>query len=712
MMRRKPFSVPCRANRLAAALAAVAIAAGPAAAAGTVGYLYPAGAERGTRVSVLVGGQALWGIRSARITGEGVRCEKAEAVSTIPFGPGDASQRKFLETWIKNIASGRPQEKPPIPEDTRSWNKCRYWDNLDQLTPLETEIVHRKLYSRTNPLQMSPAIRQLAILHLVIDPDAKPGRREVRIVCGGGVTNPLAFYVGDAPEICEPRYVAPYLKPDPRPCFAVPANLNGQIRPGETDRFDFEAAAGAVFTFRCFGRALVPFLGDGVPGHFQPVLEIFDAKGRSVAFADDNRFDPDPVLEFSAPAAGRYTLAVRDALYRGREDFVYRIEVRPGSAPKRAVPPPPAAYADLPVVEASRGGMTIRPPTLVRGVFLTGGSGFRFRFRAERGEKLVLETFARRLGSPADTRLRLLDGKGRQLASSDDLKEPRVGIIYHQADSRICFTAPAAGEYTLLLDENVRAGGEDCFFYLRADRPRPDFMLWTVPSVLALSGGGAALPVKIVAVRRDGFDGEIRIRVKSEAHVAVVGPDTIPAGTGESCVTLKCYQYPAKKFRGAPIPLRLVGEAGGISRPVAPGDEAMQAFAYTHIIPAEELLLFFNGGVAGENRIHWFDSPPFRIRLRRGESGKLQVVCLPEPGADDKLEFSLLGSPAGLTLGKAEYSAGIFTIPIAANEKFAPGASNQIVMVRFSWLGKPGKDGKARRNVSTLPLPAFRLEVE
>ena len=298
------------------------------------------------------------------------------------------------------------------------------------------------------------------------------------------------------------------------------------------------------------------------------------------------------------------------------------------------------------------------------------------------------------------------------LFRSDDLKEPRIGLTYHQADSRICFTAPRDGEYFLRLDENAGTSGPDCFFYLRIDRPKPDFTLWTAPSVLQLSPAGAALPVKIVAVRRDGFDGEIRIRVKSATRVAVVGPDTIPAGAREAYVTLKCYQYPERSLLRRPLPIRLTGEAAGKTRPVLPGDEAMQAFAYTHIIPAEELLLFQNDGIAGENRIHWFDQTPFRVNVRRGEPGKLQVVCLPEPGAKDTLEFSLLGNPAGLSLGKAEYADGIFTIPITAEEKFAPGASNQVVMVRFSYPTKPDKRGKTRRIIVNLPLPAFRLEVQ
>ena len=51
------------------------------------------------------------------------------------------------------------------------------------------------------------------------------------------------------------------------------------------------------------------------------------ASGRELAYRDDFRFDPDPVLYYEIPADGEYVLEIKDSIYRGREDFVYRITV-------------------------------------------------------------------------------------------------------------------------------------------------------------------------------------------------------------------------------------------------------------------------------------------------------------------------------------------------------------------------------------------------
>ena len=62
-----------------------------------------------------------------------------------------------------------------------------------------------------------------------------------------------------------------------------------------------------------------------VPGWFQPVLRLRDGAGKEVAYNDDYRFKVDPVLMYEVAKDGEYVLELTDAIYRGREDFVYRI---------------------------------------------------------------------------------------------------------------------------------------------------------------------------------------------------------------------------------------------------------------------------------------------------------------------------------------------------------------------------------------------------
>ena len=109
--------------------------------------------------------------------------------------------------------------------------------------------------------------------------------------------------------------------------ITLPCTLNGQIASGEVNRYRFEARKGQRLVISTQARQLIPYIADAVPGWFQPVLALYDANGKEVAYDDDYRFKPDPVILYEVPKDGEYVLAIYDAIYRGREDFVYRITI-------------------------------------------------------------------------------------------------------------------------------------------------------------------------------------------------------------------------------------------------------------------------------------------------------------------------------------------------------------------------------------------------
>lgn len=85
-----------------------------------IGYLYPAGAQAGTTVRVLVGGQNLQGIRDGIVPGGGVSIRSITAVPSFPAP--DATQRKYLLEWLARIETGN-RIAPERPEKTDSWRK-------------------------------------------------------------------------------------------------------------------------------------------------------------------------------------------------------------------------------------------------------------------------------------------------------------------------------------------------------------------------------------------------------------------------------------------------------------------------------------------------------------------------------------------------------------------------------------------------------------
>jgi hypothetical protein len=75
--------------------------------------------------------------------------------------------------------------------------------------------------------------------------------------------------------------------------------------PGEPTATAFQARQGQSLVIAASARELMPYLADAVPGWFQAVLTLYDAAGKEVAYDDDFRFHPDPVLHYVAPTGWR-----------------------------------------------------------------------------------------------------------------------------------------------------------------------------------------------------------------------------------------------------------------------------------------------------------------------------------------------------------------------------------------------------------------------
>lgn len=102
----------------------------------------------------------------------------------------------------------------------------------------------------------------------------------------------------------------------------LPLAFNGILeKEGDLDYFKFSAKKGQRFRFRSYANRL------GTP--VDTVINIYDAKIKSLGGNDDADGSKDSRVDFTAPADGEYFLRVTDMLGRGGEDFVYRVESEP-----------------------------------------------------------------------------------------------------------------------------------------------------------------------------------------------------------------------------------------------------------------------------------------------------------------------------------------------------------------------------------------------
>lgn len=232
---------------------------------GNIGFVYPAGAQRGTSVEITVGGQNLSRATGIIISGEGVSGELI---------PTPKSQQK------------KKRSKKNIGEE----------DNL----------------------QLADQVR----FRVSIAEDAPLGIRDLRLVMPDGTSNRLYFEIGQLPDILEDSSAELSAT-----ATSLPVTFNGQVMRSDVDRFRFKASKGEQLVISVKGRIFVPYMADAVPGWFQPVLRLFGPDGKECAYSDDYTFHVDPVIFYKVPESGDYEIEIKDGLYRGREDFVYRIDV-------------------------------------------------------------------------------------------------------------------------------------------------------------------------------------------------------------------------------------------------------------------------------------------------------------------------------------------------------------------------------------------------
>ena len=720
-----------------------------------IGYVYPAGGRQGTTFQVAVGGQYLGNTNSAYVSGTGVQAEVVEYNRPL-------AQKEFTDLREK-LQELQKKEKDA--------------ETLKQIAEIRAKILK-------NPpnRQGNPAIAETVTLKVTMAADAEPGQREIRLAAPVGLTNPLLFCVGQLPEFAKPaaKAVSPEIErlrasfggqpattrtpAKSETAITLPAVVNGQIMPGAVDRYRFQASRGQRLVVAASARELVPYLADAVPGWFQATLALYDAQGKELAYDDDYRFHPDPVLYYEIPKDGDYVVEIKDAIYRGRQDFVYRIAMGelpfvtgifplggkagaqtsvaltgwnlpvarltmeakdkgPGVYPlsvrkeEWASNRVPFAIDTLPEClerepnNQPAGAQPVTLPVIVNGRMDRSDDWDVFRFEGRAGSEIVAEVQARRLDSPLDSVLKLTDSAGKPLAFNDDHEDKGAGLTTHQADSWLCARLPADGTYYLHLGDAQHKGGAEYAYRLRISPPQPDYALRAVPSSVNVRGG-ATIPITVYALRKDGFSGEIALVLKDAPKGFTLSGARVPANQDQVRVTLTVPAMPSKE----PLSLSLEGRATiqgrEVSRPAVPAEDMMQAFAYRHLVPAQEMKVTVSARNMARSPLKILGETP--VRIPAGGTARVQVET-PTARFLDRVQLELSEPPEGIAIKSVSaVREGAEIVLQCDAAKAKPGLQGNLIVNAFAAIPASSGTGKAQGNQRRAPLgslPAIPFEI-
>ena len=609
-----------------------------------IAYVFPAGAQRGTKLNILIGGNKFNGTDKFIITGNGI---KAKILGVdVPFTEGQKAQlRMKLE---KEFVLANPGMKEKI--ESMGKDGQRFLRNETMKIPENKRQIDEADASQYLRELSSNALAETVEVELEISPDAKLGERTLYIVSPNGLSNPMRFYVGELKEFSKEslrktaykrartkeywgravsrlRWPSIYLKPfnNPPIDITLPCVANGQITEGNTDTWRFKAKKGQNIIMAISAQSILPYISDAVPGWFQTAITVRNSKGKELAHNDDFYHRPDSYLKFKVPADDEYTVEVFDAVHRGREDLVYRLTI--GEIPFVESVYPLAVKRNekttlkligenlktdkIEVFRKSKGDFELnvegayhnRIPLMVRGdsIDASGDTSPRkleipaevdgiiafenkvdtYKVDLVQGEKIIVETFARRYDSPLDSYITISDTKGKILASADDYEDLSYGFVTHHADSRLEFTPKTTGTYLIKVGDTSGKASRSHAYRLSVRKPTPSFSVVATPSVLNMRNGGCEM-IKLKAFKKDGFDEPIFVAPKNLPKGWQYFGGKIEKGKDEAELIIKS----TRNFKPRVVNFNAIASTRinnqKIVQSVKSCEDMMQAFYYRH----------------------------------------------------------------------------------------------------------------------------------
>jgi hypothetical protein len=579
-------------------------------------------------------------------------------------------------------------------------------------------------------------------VRLEVPNDAPIGYHTIRLATSRGLSNFRLFCIDDLPQVLK---VNTNRSKATAQALRSPCVVAGKAEAEVSDYYKIPVKAGQRLSFDVLGRRL--------GSTFDPQLTLYDAKtGRELPDGHSNDApgcQTDPRLTYTFKQAGDVLVEVRDVMYRGGPDYWYRLRIgdfpcattpipmaaRRGSKVKvgfagpavGGVAPVEVAVPTDPAVDtvwvAPRGPSGLHgwpvalavsdheeaveqepnnEPAKANRIAVPGGITARFQekgdvdcfvFAARKGQRYAILAQTHELGSPTEVYMILKDAKGTQVAAS----KPEVG-------QRIDFTAPADGDFTLVVEHLLYWGGPDESYHVTVTPAAADFELSVGIDRFDVAQG-ASVPINLVAVRR-GYAGPIEVNV--------LGPDGLSGKTTLAAAGAAGVLQLAAKPDLAPGANSFV-----IQGKATIGGKEVTRYASVRQVVSQELANLPYPPRRLDHQLGVAVRPPFTLTARfdhpevaRGLPTTLTVAAARPKGFVEEVAVEAVHLPPGVTLA-------LKNIPKGQNEvkvQLDPAADARLGPITLSIVGRAKYQN---RDVAVTAFPAsvvlvlpFDLKVE
>lgn len=431
-------------------------------------------------------------------------------------------------------------------------------------------------------LSVKPGEKKGELLVEVAD-DAQPGIRWIGVQDKEGATSLRPFIVGSLPEVVE---VEPNDDPrSPQKIDEPRVVVNGRLaKAGDVDGFAVSLESGQVLAADLEANRNLGSPMDGV-------LQVVSPEG-FVLDQNDDAVGRDPRILFQAPSTGTYIVRVfafpaqpdSGIRFSGGEAYIYRLTLTTGGFIEHAFPlaiasegsteiraiGPNIAEADaileVPAEDGPIGPTILTHPSLAGGAevrrvdgptavenesndldnpqelddlgWVSGridppGDRDAYRITLKKGDKRFIQIESRALGLPLDAVIRVVDADGKILVENDDANRA-------VRDPALTFTAPADGDYRIVVADLYGRGGPNHAYLLGVTVPEPDFAASLEPDVFTLTPGGDPLKITVAIDRQNGHKGEIEVTADNLPEgVSATKAVSKPEGDSAKSVTIE-----------------------------------------------------------------------------------------------------------------------------------------------------------------------------
>ena len=454
--------------------------------------------------------------------------------------------------------------------------------------------------------------------------DCSPGIHEARVMSRLGVSSSRVFTVGTLPEVKQDK---PTTTVETALLLEVNSICNAIVPVRAANHYSFTAKKGQ--------RIIVDCAAKGIDSKMNPVLIVADAQGRDLVVERRGG-----ALDFTVPADGTYVVKVHELTFKGGAQYFYRLAIRevPADSPVTRLPStrsvssfswPPANLAPQAAMRETEPNnkhaqaQKITLPADIAGSFYPAADVDTFEFNAKKGETWWIEVASERLGRPTDPSLIVqhVNGEGPDETLTDVAELSDIASPVKRSSNGYSYDGPPynAGSSDILGKIDIKQDGlyrvqlSDLFGGTRNDprnvyrliirKAQPDFALvsWALHMGLrngdrnALSKpialrGGATLAWEVVAVRRDGFAGEIGLSLEDLPEGVTATGLKIPAGKSRGIMLVTAHADAPRGLRIATFSGRATVDGTEVTRPCHTASMAWPVPNAWSEIPAPRLL--------------------------------------------------------------------------------------------------------------------------